>query len=538
VSVLLALAIRSSIVLLAGLVLATLLAKRSAALRHVALAASIFAAAAVVPLSVALPEWEVAVPLSLRSPVTTSEVLEPPIARDHVKPSAAPRSEPQQRSGRTLPFAWIVWGAGFAATAGMLLTGILRLVRIASRAARIDDGPWASITHAVAAAYGIGRDVVVLQTNVPGLLATCGLVRPRVLVPADARAWPEERVHVVLCHELAHIRRHDWIVQIIAEALLTLLWFNPLMWLACRRLRRESEQACDDDVLRRVPAHAYATHLLALARECRRPQYPWAAAMPMAHPSTLERRIAAMLNPDLNRAALSRRAVALTAVVLLALTLPIAAFRAAQSGPAALIGSVYDTSGAVLPGVELTLEDARQNATKTTTDAAGRFTFTNIAPGHYVLAASLPGFRPLKNEFDLRSARDWDRAVTLQVGELMETISVKERRVVNPGPTQPQPAQRIRVGGNIRVPKKETDVRPVYPATMREAGREGVVPIEAIIGVDGTVTSLRVLSAQVHPDFAIAATDAVRQWRFTPTLLNGQPVEVAMRVSITFSLAD
>ena len=100
-----------------------------------------------------------------------------------------------------------------------------------------------------------------------------------------------------------------------------------------------------------------------------------------------------MLNPDLNRAALSRRAVALTAVLLLAVTLPIAAFRAAQSGPAALSGSVYDTSGAVLPGVELTLEDASQNATKTTTDAAGHFYIPNVAPGHYVLAASLPGFR-------------------------------------------------------------------------------------------------------------------------------------------------
>ena len=155
-----------------------------------------------------------------------------------------------------------------------------------------------------------------------------------------------------------------------------------------------------------------------------------------------------------------------------------------------------------------------------------------------MLAASLPGFRPLKNEFDLRSARDWDRAVTLQVGELTETITVKERRVVNPGPTQPQPRSTHSGGRQYPRAEKETDVHPVYPATMREAGREGVVPIEAIIGVDGTVTSLRVLSAQVHPDFAIAATDAVRQWRFTPTLLNGKPVEVAMRVSITFSLAD
>jgi protein TonB len=71
---------------------------------------------------------------------------------------------------------------------------------------------------------------------------------------------------------------------------------------------------------------------------------------------------------------------------------------------------------------------------------------------------------------------------------------------------------------------------------MREAGLSGQVPIEAMIGRDGTVRSVRVLSAQVHPDFATAAVDAVRQWLFTPTLLNGQAVEVVMRVSITFDL--
>ena len=81
-------------------------------------------------------------------------------------------------------------------------------------------------------------------------------------------------------------------------------------------------------------------------------------------------------------------------------------------------------------------------------------------------------------------------------------------------------------------------MRPVYPAAMRAAGREGVVPIEAIIGRDGTVTTVRVLSAQVHPDFAIAAVDAVRQWRFSPTLLNGAPIEVVMTVSVTFNLSD
>jgi protein TonB len=73
---------------------------------------------------------------------------------------------------------------------------------------------------------------------------------------------------------------------------------------------------------------------------------------------------------------------------------------------------------------------------------------------------------------------------------------------------------------------------------MRAAGREGHVPIEAVIAADGTVSYVRVLSAQVHPDFAIAAVDAVRQWQFTPTLLNGRAVEVVMTVSVQFSLSD
>ena len=67
---------------------------------------------------------------------------------------------------------------------------------------------------------------------------------------------------------------------------------------------------------------------------------------------------------------------------------------------------------------------------------------------------------------------------------------------------------------------------------MRQAGRAGVVKIEAIVGTDGSVISTRVVSDNVHPDFATAATDAVRQWKFSPTLLNGKPVDVAINVSI------
>jgi TonB family protein len=544
-SLLAALAVRSSLVLLIGLGLTACLTKRSAALRHFVLAAAIFCAALVVPFSLALPAWDVPLPARALprsapqpapSPDRTSTFADASV-RLGVTPASTVAPAPPAPQVDLTPIAWL---AGFLVAASALLAGIVRLTGITARASRVDDVRWVRIAEDVAAAYRIKRKVVLLQTGTPELLATWGILRPRVLLPAHARDWSEDRIRVVLCHELAHIRRHDWFLQIAAEALRTVLWFNPLIWITCTRLRRESEQACDDVVIGKgVPAREYAAHLLELARKCRRPQSPWLSATPMAHPSTLERRIAAMLNPRLDRQALSRRAFAVIAVLLVAVTLPIAALRGAQVVPAALTGSVYDATGAVLPGVTLELEDENQFKSTVTTDATGRFEFAPVRTGKYVLAASLPGFKALRHEFELKTSRDWDRAVTLQVGDLTETISVSESRIPAARPaSQPAGPRPIRVGGNIRVPTKLLDKKPVYPASMRAAGREGVVPIEAIIGLDGMVSSVRVLTAQVHPDFAIAAVDAVRQWQFSPTLLNGAPVEVVMNVSVRFNLAD
>jgi hypothetical protein len=258
-------------------------------------------------------------------------------------------------------------------------------------------------------------------------------------LPSHAREWTDDRIRVVLCHELAHIRRHDWFVQIGAEVVRAVLWFNPLIWLACTRLRRDSEQACDDAVLgKQITARDYAGHLLDLAKKCRKPTATWASAVPMARPSTLERRIAAMLNPGVNRATVSRRSAVTVLTLLLSITLATAAFQAAQTSPATLSGSIYDPTGAVMPGVELTLENAQEQKHQATSRADGRFDFPQVAPGKYVLSASLPGFRTLRQEFELKAARDWDRAITLQVGELKESITVRERRISGPvGPSQP-----------------------------------------------------------------------------------------------------
>jgi len=106
--------------------------------------------------------------------------------------------------------------------------------------------------------------------------------------------------------------------------------------------------------------------------------------------------------------------------------------------------------------------------------------------------------------------------------------------VAPPPPPPPPPPTVRRVGGDIRPPQKVTDVAPVYPPLARAARVEGIVILEAVIGEDGGVRDVRVLrSVQLLDE---AAMDAVRQWRFTPTLLNGEPVPVVMTITVAFKL--
>jgi TonB family protein len=101
-------------------------------------------------------------------------------------------------------------------------------------------------------------------------------------------------------------------------------------------------------------------------------------------------------------------------------------------------------------------------------------------------------------------------------------------------PPPPPPAAPVRVGGNIKPPQKTRDVRPVYPPIAQSARVQGIVIIEATIGPDGAVKDAKVLRS--IPLLDQAALDAVRQWQFTPTLLNGVPVPVIMTVTVQFTL--
>jgi protein TonB len=109
--------------------------------------------------------------------------------------------------------------------------------------------------------------------------------------------------------------------------------------------------------------------------------------------------------------------------------------------------------------------------------------------------------------------------------------------VLEPPPAprkDPPPDVPLRVGGTITQPQKTKDVRPVYPPMAQAAGVQGFVIIEAVIAPDGSIRDAKVLRSLPLCDQA--ALEAVRQWQFTPTLLNGQPVPVIMTVTVQFTL--
>jgi TonB family protein len=137
-------------------------------------------------------------------------------------------------------------------------------------------------------------------------------------------------------------------------------------------------------------------------------------------------------------------------------------------------------------------------------------------------------------------------------GGLQETLTVRAGAAGTPPPPPPPPPVpgaptstptpswappqgAVRVGGQIRAPQQLYKANPVYPLEAQAARVQGVVILEAVIGTDGRVREARILRS--IPLLDQAALDAVRQWQYTPTMLNGAPVPVIMTVTVQFTLA-
>ena len=166
-------------------------------------------------------------------------------------------------SGRRLVAA--IWLLGLLAWLGALGVGLRR----AHRQFRSGWSPREDIESEamqIAGQLGLRRPVPV-RIGAVDVPATWGWRRPRILLPADAEQWSRERLRRVLVHELAHIKRRDWPLTLVAEMARAVHWYNPLAWAGLSRMRVERERACDDMVLGTgVRPSDYATDLLEVAR--------------------------------------------------------------------------------------------------------------------------------------------------------------------------------------------------------------------------------------------------------------------------------
>ncbi|MBS1827352.1 MAG: TonB family protein [Acidobacteria bacterium] len=366
---------------------------------------------------------------------------------------------------------------------------------------------------------------------------TWGVFRPVIALPVEAASWTEERLRVVLLHEQAHIARHDFLTQMLAGAACAIYWFNPLVWIGAAAMRREREKACDDAVLRHgAKASDYAQHLLDLASGQRAP----AMSVPMAQRTHLEGRIRAALNPSISRGNPSRRMRSALALVAACAVLVLVTVKTqAQPGSARLAGSVMDASKAVIPGAEVLLI-SKNGKEITRSGADGKYSFAGIPGGEYTVEVRARGFAVL-SQSGIRIAETEARQLDLMlnVGKISETLTVtgKKPAVAAPAAVSGTP-QRIRVGGNVQATKVLKMERPGYPQHLQQAGIEGTVLLEGVIGTEGNIVSLRSVNSLVNAELTKAAMDAVSQWRYQPTLLNGQPVEVITTITINYKLAE
>jgi HEAT repeat protein/beta-lactamase regulating signal transducer with metallopeptidase domain len=342
------LAARATLVLALAWLGARVALRRSASTRYAVWAAGFIAAFALPIAAGVLPAWRLAV-LPAAAPVTPTDVGRQVENIRHTPLQSAPTpkrtdgglpaSPSVERSSRLSQLADAVtpmtWGllAWAAIATGLVLRYLISLFAVrwmTRRADQLDDARWRDALDVATATLGLTRTpqlVVSARVSVP---FTCGLFRPVLVVPIAALAWTDERIHVVLLHELAHVVRRDCLLQAVSHVVCAIYWFNPLAWLGARRLRAERERACDDLVLAcGTPGADYAQHLLDIARAATLDTRPAlaSAALAMARPSELEGRLLAILDPRRSRARAAHHLLWKVAVLATVIALPVATVR-------------------------------------------------------------------------------------------------------------------------------------------------------------------------------------------------------------------
>ena len=532
-----------------------------------------------------------------------------------------------------LPFVVLLWSAGVLVLGLHLFHGWLRVGRIRRRATPLASKRWPEAVRILACRLGVVRRLQLLESALVDVPAVIGFLRPAIVVPASVLAGlAPAHLEAILAHELAHVRRADYLFNVAQCVVEVLLFYHPAVWWVSRQIRLEREHCCDDLAATVCADRVTYAHALVSMEELR----GRAPALAMAATGgQLLNRVRRLLDPGSARGPRlsGGLAMAVMLVVLLfavsghvegtpAAPIRVAADRPAvtetaprlpqepprpprdprtvvppsQTGRGRVSGTVRDQDGGLIMGATLVATPNGGGQARTiVTDGRGEFTFLDLAPGAYDITVTKPGFkRFLALNVQVKAEEGVRSDMQLELGALSETVVIRGSQAVAPtspstrsqtpadprtaadyfdaaklyyqqgrladaeamtlralaqlraatppeqlpvlrslfGQSQPDAGGPIRIGGDVKPPVRIKYVEAVYPPIALTAGVEGVVYIEARVGKDGSVSDAKILRG--IPLLNDAALDAVRQWVYTPTELNGMPVEIIMTVTLNF----
>jgi len=337
--------IKGTVLLAVVLAIAAALRHSSAAVRHLVWGTGL-AMLLALPLASLLP-WRLPViglaslvqappPAINRAPVTARDVAGP-----QPTPAVPATQQPQSTTatpGTTSPgitlsitpatllsIVLAIWGIGMVWLIGRLVIGAVLLRRVVRKGTALDNTEWRHPLLEAADRLALERlPRLVMSDRLPMPFA-CGVLQPAIVLPVGAAEWDDRRRRAVLFHELAHLSRYDLIGNALGQLACAVYWFHPLVWVAARKLRVESERAADDLVLGvGTRASEYADHLLQIVCRAARSRTP-AIALPMAQRHEFEGRMLAILEREARREPASSRHAVVLGALALSLVIPLAA---------------------------------------------------------------------------------------------------------------------------------------------------------------------------------------------------------------------
>jgi bla regulator protein BlaR1 len=323
--------LKATVAMSAALLLVTLARRSRASLRHLILTA-LFAFLLLLPVvqqiapAVQIPVSETAFTQATGSQAVTAALVQP--AAD----TATVSETEVRKTGFWMSIAVRLYLAVAALLLVTLAIGVVRLRRMSNRAEVWLEGT--ARMNEIAREADIRRSALVVLSDEVAVPLTFGFRRSTIVVPLAARGWSADELSRALRHELEHVRREDWLLQLAARAACAIYWPHPLVWPAWRRFCLEAERACDDAVIHSGEPAEYAGQLVSLARNLR--GFSFVPALGMASRSKLAQRVDAILDPGQRRGPHGEISAAIVIALLLVLLAGVA--------PARLIAAVTDAA--------------------------------------------------------------------------------------------------------------------------------------------------------------------------------------------------